>query len=400
MNANIGNQKNFVRPYLIAVSLTVAGYYVWWLSPFSLYNLTLKHALITGVLLIIYLLGCWSCVRLPSKRLPVYVSLQSVAIFLIGTIGQGMAISAVLSMILVSSIVIFYDNFKWAIFTHIICLSVIFLTFIVSNYLLLDIHAIIAVISGEAIGLIGAIPFYGVLYLQMRSRRLAQHMFRELDKANRKLVVYAEQVEQLTLSVERARMARELHDTLVQGVAGMSLQLEGLGAYLEQGNIEKSQQIVAQIKSRARAALSDSRRAIDELRMVSDRPEDLLGVIREEAERFSAATGIPCVLDLPPRLTLQTSIMEHTLRCITEALSNIARHARAKHVFIELNVVADQLTLQIRDDGIGFDRMHVPASGHYGLLGLHERARLVGGKLEIESTLGAGTSIQLNCPIK
>jgi NarL family two-component system sensor histidine kinase YdfH len=89
----------------------------------------------------------------------------------------------------------------------------------------------------------------------------------------------------------------------------------------------------------------------------------------------------------------------HVLRVVTEGLTNIARHARAHQVWIRVIPGEQRLEIEVADDGVGFDPKTVaPSSGHYGLIGLHERARLIGGQLTIISSPGKGTTLRVRVP--
>jgi len=236
------------------------------------------------------------------------------------------------------------------------------------------------------------------LYMrQHEGREQAQTLAAELESANQQLAEYIARVEELTLAAERQRMARELHDTLSQGVAGLVLQLEAVKAHLEAGRGERAAAIIDQSLARARSTLADSRAAIDDLRAI---PASLPEAMRLKAERFTQATGIPCELSLALGDTAPSSNTgDHLLRVLTEALANVTRHAQAGQVWVRLEAVNNHLELEIRDDGQGFDPGIVTGAGHYGLLGMRERARLVGGDLQIESGTGQGTRIQLVVPI-
>ncbi len=239
---------------------------------------------------------------------------------------------------------------------------------------------------------------YVVLYLrQLHARSDAQDLLQELQMAHGQLAEYSQQVESLTREAERQRMARELHDTLAQGLAGLVLQLEALEAYLEKGNRDQAVHIAAQAKERARSTLADARRAIDDLRVTGTTP---LEAISQEAARFSTATGIPCHLELPPTLALPPATADHVVRCVSEGLANVARHAQATQVWVTVSQANGRLQVEIRDDGQGFDAANgqIPA-GHYGLLGLRERARLAGGQLTVESEPNAGATLQMQIPL-
>ena len=141
----------------------------------------------------------------------------------------------------------------------------------------------------------------------------------------------------------------------------------------------------------------DSRAAIDDLRAVA---ADLGEAVREKANRFTQAIGIPCGLELTERkgLAVADDVSAHVLHVLSEALANVARHAQATQVTVRLLIQGNQCTLEVRDNGQGFDAAQPAAAGHYGLLGIHERARLCGGSLTVESTPGKGTTVRFVAP--
>ena len=238
---------------------------------------------------------------------------------------------------------------------------------------------------------------YVILYVrQITAREEAQHLFTELQTAHNQLASYAQQVETLTLDAERQRMARELHDTLAQGLAGLVLQLEALEAHLEKGQPDAAYQIVGQAKERARITLANARSAIDDLRNDNATP---IEAITHEVARFKKATGIPCHLTLPESLPLSQQNSEHAIRFITEGLANVTRHAQATEVWVDVNEVNNHIHLKIRDNGNGFENSNI-ATGHYGLLGLRERARLANGTLTIDTAPGKGTMLVMEIPME
>lgn len=244
-----------------------------------------------------------------------------------------------------------------------------------------------------------AIGFVVLFFGQVNARKRTQIVLSELETAHRQLADYAAQVEDLTLANERQRLARELHDTLAQGLAGLILQLEAVDKQLVQGRHERAQAIVVQTMKRARRTLTDARRAIDDLRGTDPAWVSLIELVRAEAEHFTATTAIPCELELSVSARVSESFQEHIFRAIAESLANIARHAHAQQVWVRLAEVNRALEIVIRDNGAGFNPAEVNGSaGHYGLQGLRERARLLGGSLEIESQPGQGTAIILRLP--
>ena len=250
-----------------------------------------------------------------------------------------------------------------------------------------------------AIPVIIFVVVYVTLYMrQLAAREQAQALLTELEAANRQLSEYAAQVEDLTIAAERQRMARELHDTLSQGLAGLILQLEAADAHLTKERPERAQQIVQEAMEQARGTLANARRAIGDLRSSLDSVPGLEQALGAEVKRFEQATGLPCELNVQLNRELPNPIVETGLRIVAEALTNVARHAQASHARVQVEETGTQLCLEIRDDGQGFDPETVEA-GHYGLLGMRERARLSGGGLDVSSAKREGTVIKAWLPL-
>ncbi len=246
---------------------------------------------------------------------------------------------------------------------------------------------------------------YVTLYnRQILARQQAQSLLVELEAANKQLTEYAARVEDLTIAAERQRMARELHDTLSQGLAGLILQLEAVDAHLSSGRSERALAIVKQAMLQARQTLADARSAIDDLRSASsspDKPGGLEGMVRQESERFTAATGLPCTLEINLPAGLPEAVSETVQRAVQEGLANIARHANASRASLRLAVEQDRLVVEVGDDGCGFDPQPAEGqAGHYGLMGMRERARLVGGTLLVTSAPGQGSRVTLSLPLR
>jgi NarL family two-component system sensor histidine kinase YdfH len=247
--------------------------------------------------------------------------------------------------------------------------------------------------------------FFVVVYVimfdrQAKARHHTHRLLEELETAHRQLTQYATRIEDLTLTTERQRMARELHDTLAQGLAGLILQLEAVDARLMRAESEKAREIVQQAMGRARATLTDARRAIQDLRAEDTPTKELSEIVREEVDRFKQATGIPChlVLSLPNQIPSTTK--ETAQRAVAEGLTNVARHAQANQVWLSFKEKEGKLEVCVRDNGIGFETSKImDIAGHYGLIGLRERARLAGGMFEVTSVTGEGTTLTLYLPL-
>ena len=250
---------------------------------------------------------------------------------------------------------------------------------------------------------IGTIPMvifvviYVTLYMRQNdAREQAQALAAELESANRQLSEYAAQVEDLSIANERQRMARELHDTLSQGLAGLILQLEATDAHLTNNHNDKAHAIVIDAMEQARVTLAKARHAIDDLRQQP--VDDLDSALRLEINRFTNATSIPVQFSTDQPSPLPDTVTETLIRTVAEALSNIANHAQAQNVEVKVRMKEQSLLVTIQDNGVGFDAGSIP-SGHYGILGIKERVRLVNGSFDIQSENGKGTLLKIEIPL-
>ena len=201
---------------------------------------------------------------------------------------------------------------------------------------------------------------------------------------------------------ERTRIARELHDTLLQGFTGLVLQLEGLRRTIERRSSHASSEELSRILVQADAALLEARQSVWDMR-APDASGYRLSRLLETACRDVAATGgvafswsvTGTERRLPPE------VESTTLYVTREALRNVVRHAHARHVRVELSFEAATLRTCIADDGVGMtpDQLELSASGgHFGIVGMRERATAAGGSLEITSVPNVGTRVELVLP--
>lgn len=243
--------------------------------------------------------------------------------------------------------------------------------------------------------LVTLVAFY-VMHVRMHNRLVTIHS--QLETAYQQLAASAKQIESLTLLTERQRIARDLHDTLSQDLVGLIRQLDIVEAHLKLQHSERALIIVQDVAQSARGALTGARWTIENLRVMAADvvcSEELL----KEIDHFQAATGIACECDLAALSHLPEPASEQVLWMVREGLTNIARHARAHRVWIQTRENQDRLAIEVGDDGIGFDQVLVQGrSSHYGLLGLRERVRLLGGEVEIWSSPGEGTTLSFSLP--
>jgi signal transduction histidine kinase len=208
--------------------------------------------------------------------------------------------------------------------------------------------------------------------------------------------------EQIAVLEERNRMARELHDTLAQGVAGLVLQLEAVKHHLNEGEVAESQLIVAEASTQARDALRKAREAIDDLRAEALFAPDFITAVTQQAQKFSDSNNLSVELDaqLPDSLLLTPATSLHARRALAEMLANVARHAEATTVCVQLRLADGCLLIEVVDNGVGFDVETAVRPGHYGIIGLKERAQLTGGIFSIESSPESGTTALLRLPLE
>lgn len=194
---------------------------------------------------------------------------------------------------------------------------------------------------------------------------------------------------------ERRRVARELHDQLGDHLLGLELELQACPIDpLNPGRIARLQQIVSDIDG-------DIRRIVRDLRPTLLTDLGLASALRAHLDDWSHRSGIPFDFHSRGQLPLPAQLETTIYRVVHEALSNVARHARAHRVSVVLDQHHGHVVAIVEDDGIGFDfaARATAGDGRLGLVGMHERAALVGGTCAVESRPGAGTTVYLRLPI-
>jgi len=208
---------------------------------------------------------------------------------------------------------------------------------------------------------------------------------------------------------ERTRIARELHDTLLQGFHGLMFRFQAVDNLLP-ARPGEAQRVLKSALDGAGRAITEARDAVHELRLPVDATVDLGGAIKalgeELAEQYAAGTDST---DLP-RFAVKVEGMQQDLnpvqrdeiyRITGEGLRNAFRHAGAQRIDVEIQYDSRQLRVLIRDNGAGIDPSVLTReglAGHWGLPGMRERAKLIGGNMAVSSRLGAGTEVRLRVP--
>jgi two-component system NarL family sensor kinase len=205
---------------------------------------------------------------------------------------------------------------------------------------------------------------------------------------------------QLGMIEERNRLAREIHDTVAQGLTGIILHLESADAMLEAGvDPAKLQPMVQKALNLARMNLEEVRRSVLDLRAAPLEGRNLVEALEALVQDVKDRENLTITFNVsggsqPLPLRVEVGLY----RIVQEGLANIARHAGAKQVDLKLVITPEQLQLTIEDDGQGFDPTQV-SQGHFGLIGLNERVKLLGGKVQLESYPGAGVRVEVTLPL-
>jgi signal transduction histidine kinase/ligand-binding sensor domain-containing protein len=204
---------------------------------------------------------------------------------------------------------------------------------------------------------------------------------------------------------ERARIARELHDTLLQSFQGLILSFQRVRNLLP-GRPDQAVVLLDTALDKAERAIMEGRDAIHDIRTVSDADGEFVGEISQLGTELAAEGSVPdvatfrVVVEGNPK-AINPFVKDEIYRIAREALRNAYSHAQARTVEAEVRFENKLLRVRVRDDGVGIDEKHLGEagrSGHYGLRGMRERARQIGGQLEVWTQVGAGTEIELRIP--
>jgi len=197
---------------------------------------------------------------------------------------------------------------------------------------------------------------------------------------------------------ERQRIAREIHDTLAQGLTGIITQLE---VAQQTANDAERERRINNATRLARDSLAEARRSVQALRPKALEDSRLPDALAEEAARWSVTSGVTAeVRTTGDAHVLHPEVEVTLLRVAQEALANVAKHAAASRAWITLSYMGDVVTLDVRDDGAGFDPALAPDgdTGGFGLIAMRQRVQRLAGQLEIESEPGAGTVVSASLP--
>jgi signal transduction histidine kinase len=255
-----------------------------------------------------------------------------------------------------------------------------------SNYLRTD------VFDEDAVRVVSSLATQTSIAVQ--NARLYEHLRAERDR----LISLEE--------VLRQDLARDLHDGPVQRLAGMSMNIEVIRNVLR-SQPDRAIEELGELDQLVRTTIKEARTMLFELRPLVLETQGLPAALESYAEQFEASARLPIELDIPDDLDRMAPVVEQTMfSIIQEALGNIRKHAHASTVDVGLALRGDHLVGTVRDNGDGFDVRATQAnyadraSQSLGMVNMLERAERIGGKVEIDSTPGRGTTVTITVPLR
>jgi signal transduction histidine kinase len=240
--------------------------------------------------------------------------------------------------------------------------------------------------------------------VQREQRTALAKAYEQQAAANESLQLYAATLEELVISRERNRLARELHDTLAHSLSAVTVQLEAVRSLWEI-DPEQALSMLGKADEAARTGLTEARRALQALRASPLQESGLINALRELAEKAADRAGASLELHVPMQIegSLSPAVEQGVYRIAQEALENVVRHAGATSIRLSLEQSRQAVMLTIEDDGEGLDPNTLPVperSGEdrLGIQGMQERATLIGGELSVDSRPAHGTLVSLTVP--
>lgn len=225
----------------------------------------------------------------------------------------------------------------------------------------------------------------------------------ELEERQRENEALQEQLRDLAVRAERARIAREMHDGLAQVLGYVNTKAQAVEELLAAQQVDPARRQLAELAAAARSVYVDTRAAILGLTHSVALEKGLAAALDEYAVRFADASKLAVTVDASPaaRATrLGPEIEEHIFRIAQEALTNVRKHAAARRARVALDATAAMVELTVEDDGHGFDLAAQPSDRpQYGMRSIRERAASIDGSARWSSRPGAGTVFRLEVPL-
>lgn len=209
------------------------------------------------------------------------------------------------------------------------------------------------------------------------------------------------QVRELGAAQERIRIAHEMHDGLAQVLAYVNTKAQVVREHLRQGHPEVAEEHLGQLAEASRSCYADVPGQILELRTAADTDKSLAEGVEDFVAAWAAQTGVATDVDVTPEIGLPPDAELQVLRILQESLTNVRKHAEASHVVVRLLRGEEAVRLVVVDDGLGLGEASERDVGRprFGLTTMRERAESVGGELELTSSPGEGTRVEVEIPL-
>lgn len=254
---------------------------------------------------------------------------------------------------------------------------------------------LMALIVLQASTFLNVIIFLAWRFYQRQVSELVktQHLLDELQ------LTYTE-VKEISKQNERNRIGRDLHDTLMQGLAGVTMQLEGIKSLMASDKTERASEEIEKTISLSRTTLKEAREIVFDMRKDNSKNINLYDRLELLSKVFYENYGLSVRIKSTSDMRVSEDVYEEVSRIISESLTNVVRHCKTDVAIVKIDM-DDQLRISIIDYGVGFNvengkRKHK----HFGLKSIQERVEQLEGKLLVKSHIGEGTEIQIQIPTK
>ena len=246
----------------------------------------------------------------------------------------------------------------------------------------------------------------GILNILNKSGELTQEDMRIIDLFADQAAIIIEhvrlqyQAEQLAVLEERQRLARELHDSVTQALYSVTLYADAARMAFSAQKWEALESNLQEVRNMSREAMYDMRLLVFELRPFMLETEGLASALRARLAAVEGRSGLKTQVLVEGERRLPSKLEEELYRIAQEGLNNVVKHAEATEVRIHLEYGEDTVSLEMIDDGKGFEPEAADQSGGFGLQGMKERVQQLGGSMRIESALRSGTRLSIRIPIE
>jgi len=221
--------------------------------------------------------------------------------------------------------------------------------------------------------------------------RFALHAAIAIDNAR-----LHDSVGRLAVVEERDRIGRDLHDGVIQRLYAVTLSLDDVPELMDEAPDEARERVDRAIRT-LQSTIGDIRGFVYDLRPALQAPEDLRRALLEVADEVRRMGTTAVSVEVADEVLLRADAAGELVTIVREALSNVGRHARAAHAWVQLEISGAEARLTVRDDGTGFDPA-ARSQGHHGLTNIRERAVALGGRARVESSPGTGTRVVVEVP--